>query len=351
MIDIHVHLRDGELAYKETIAHGGSLAAIAGFSAVFDMPNTTPPLTSRENIVARLKLAEQSLREVNLFYGVYAGITLNPVQIEEAVNCFNEFFPKVVGLKMFAGHSTGNMGITEKNEQAIVYETLSKLKYKGVLAIHCEKESLMDSSVFNLEEPETHSLARPNIAEVESVKDQIELAKHYGFQGHIHICHISTKEAVQLVVEAKKQGMNISSGATAHHSLLNTESYSYLGLHGKMNPPLRSEEDRAAIFSGLISGDIDWIESDHAPHTLGEKKKGASGIPGFAGMLLLIEKLRKEKCSESRLKEICGEAVNKTFGLNLPVQIPSSKEIEAILPKLRGGYPFDAFAQIEFNLP
>ncbi len=344
MIDSHVHLRDQALAYKETIKHGAELAKNAGFTALFDMPNTNPPLTSRENIVNRFKLAEESLQGVDIYYALYGGITSDFSQIEEVVNCYNEFFPKMVGFKMFAGHSTGRMGITEKEEQRLVYKALAKLNYKGVLMVHCEKESLMHGELFSLDKPETHSQARPIIAELESIKDQIELAKTENFQGHLHICHISTKAGVDLVYEAKQSGMNISSGATSHHALLNDSAYAELGLFGKMNPPLRSEEDRKAVFDALMSGKIDWLESDHAPHSLEDKAKGASGIPGFAGSLLLIRELRKAGCSQTRLEEICGGAVNKAFKLNLQFNVPSNEEIESYLPTLKEAYPFDAFS-------
>ncbi|UTC61839.1 dihydroorotase family protein [Treponema sp. OMZ 787] len=345
MIDSHVHLRDGLLAEKESIFHALSLACPAGFRGFFDMPNTNPPLTSPEAVLDRFALAERSIKDagVSAFYAVYGGLTSDSSQIEKMVSFYNEHFPKIVGFKMFAGHSTGNMGIVEKEEQRNVYSALARLGYEGLIAIHCEKESLMNNSIFNIEDPITHSLARPVTAETESIKDQIDLIQSEGFKGHIHICHISTKESIRLVAEAKKRGLNISCGATAHHALLNTEAYKQLGIFVKMNPPLREKEDQRAVFEALISGDVDWIESDHAPHTIEDKKKGASGIPGFAGSLILLKELRKAGCPESRLEELCGKAVNRIFKLDLDYTVPSNAEIEASLPSLRNGYPFDAF--------
>ena len=170
--------------------------------------------------------------------------------------------------------------------------------------------------------------------------------KETGFLGHLHICHISTKEGVALVKKAKKEGMNISSGATAHHALLNTEAYKKQGLFVKMNPPLRAEEDRKAIFNSLVLGDIDWIESDHAPHTIKDKEKGASGVPGFAGTLLLIKALRKAGVSDEKLNILCGEKVNEVFGFALPITVLSDEKIDEVLAEVRKAYPFDAFADI-----
>ncbi|UTC75728.1 dihydroorotase [Treponema sp. OMZ 792] len=345
MIDSHVHLRDGLLAEKETIAHALSLACPAGFTAFFDMPNTNPPLTNGDAVLERFALADKSIKAAGVsgFYGVYGGLTSDASQIEKMVLFYKEHFPKIVGFKMFAGHSTGNMGIVEKEDQRKVYSALARLGYEGLIAVHCEKESLMNNSIFDIENPITHSLARPPIAEIESIKDQIELIKAAGFKGHLHICHISTKEGIRLVSDAKKSGLNISCGVTAHHALLNIDSYKKSGLFVKMNPPLREKKDQEAVFKALISGEADWIESDHAPHTIEDKKKGASGIPGFAGSLILLKELRKAGCSEARLEELCGKAVNRIFKLNLPYKVPSNTEIDASLPILRNGYPFDAF--------
>ena len=110
-----------------------------------------------------------------------------------------------------------------------------------------------------------------------------------------------------------------------------------------MNPPLRSEENRNAVFESLLSGDIDVIESDHAPHTIKDKMKGSSGIPGFAGTLLLIKALRKAGIEEEKLARLCGYNANAIFCLSLPVSVPSNEQIDSVLSEIRSAYPFDAF--------
>ena len=345
MIDPHVHLRDGLLAEKETIGHGGLLAYNAGFTALFDMPNTDPPLLSRKEISARIDCADNALHKANapLFYGVYGGITSDFSQIKEAVDCYNAYFPRVVGFKMFAGHSTGRMGITGRAEQRAVYAALAKLGYTGVLAVHCEKEEYIDEAIFSIEKPETHSRARPPIAEIESIKDQITLAEEEGFKGYIHVCHISTAEGIKTVKAAKEKGRAVSCGATAHHALLTAAAYAKYGVFAKMNPPLRDEADRAAVFAELMAGGVDWIESDHAPHTAADKQKGACGIPGFAGSLLLVHALRRAGCSEERLKALCGGAVNKVFRLDLAFAVPQPETIDKSVPVLKAAYPYNIF--------
>ena len=242
MIDPHVHCRDWTQSYKETIAHALSIAERIGLSGIFDMPNTSPPVNSRELIEKRLADAYRTNSPV--FYGIYAGITSNPNQIREVVKAWRELFPRVVGLKMFAGHSVGNLGIIGEDEQRLVYQTLSDEDYRGVLAVHCEKESLLRFNLWNPLNPRSHSYARPPESEVESVKDQIDFATESQFRGILHIAHISVPESVGLVDRVRQEGtIKISCGLTPHHCLLSYESVpeSQDGLIYKVNPPLRDD--------------------------------------------------------------------------------------------------------------
>ena len=353
MIDVHVHLRDGIQAEKETIVHGMHTAALCGITAVFDMPNTAPALTDRTAVMERLKLGEASARQVGnamggeLFYGVYGGVTDDPTQLEAMVSIAEQNFPLVVGLKMFAGHSTGEMGLVTYARQRSVYESLALLGYTGVLAVHCEKEQLMRPDLWDPDHPESHCLARPAEAEIASVADQIAAVRDTGFQGALHICHISTAGALDLVRQARQEGLRITCGATAHHALLDDSVASTPHNLCRMNPPLRSVEDRDAIFHGLCDGSVDWIESDHAPHTLADKMQGASGVPGFAGYALLVCALRQAQVSEAHLRRLCGERASRIYGVSLPVNVPSSSFLESALSGVRNAYPWDPFKSLD----
>lgn len=313
-IDPHVHCRDGKKeSHKETVEHALKVAESVGVNAIFDMPNTNPPIISRDSVIERLDLAEKANSPV--FYGLYMGLTANPSQIKEAMDVYREFFPSVVGFKLFAGHSVGNLAVVDEQDQNQVYKTLSDLNYRGMLAVHCEKESFMKSELWDPENPKTHSYARPPEAEVESVKDQIKHATINGFKGNLHITHISVPESVELVKEAKRK-IRISCGTTPHHCLLNYNVMdSKNGILYKMNPPLRDEESASQILQYLKNGTIPYLETDHAPHTLEEKIKDPfmSGIPNLPFIPTILDELRKKGFTKERIKEITFNAISRLF--------------------------------------
>ncbi len=340
MTDPHVHFRDWDQSSKETVLHGMETGAKAGFDVFFDMPNTNPPVTSRETAIHRIHLGEHAERELRqkgleVHYHLYLGITADPNQMEEMVRTYNELFPRVCALKMFASQSTGNMGIIGKTVQQGIYTKLAELGYKGVLAVHCEKEELFAKTASR------HSDVRPSESEVQSVIDQIDCAEKAGFKGTLHIAHISTEGALKAVCQARARGMiRITCGATPHHILLNRDSETDIV---KMNPPLRQESDRLAIYNGLFDGSVNWIESDHAPHTLEDKQKGACGIPGIEGMLLAIKALREAGMDEARLNALLCTNALEAFGINeLSSAVP--RITKKMLTQAHKAYPISAWS-------
>jgi len=329
MIDPHVHLRDWAQKRKETLRHGLSVAWRAGLDGVFEMPNTDPPLTSRDAILRRIDDADAALANlgVPLFHGLYAGLTASPQQIEEAVRAWRDLFPRVVGLKMFAGHSTGQMGIVEREEQAVVYTTLAKLGYTGVLAVHCEKQSLLRPADWNPSRPASHARARPPAAEVASVDDQRELARAAGFAGTLHVCHISTPWALDLLRERHQPAgreqeprtpLRVTCGLTPHHALLDAGMMdSSEGCLLLTNPPLRPAPMPGIMLERLCDGSIDWIETDHAPHTREDKRQGACGLPGLPYYPRFIAGLVEAGVPSAHVDAITHEAICRTFGVTI----------------------------------
>ncbi|MFA5723475.1 MAG: dihydroorotase [Candidatus Pacearchaeota archaeon] len=328
MIDCHVHLRDWNWSYKETILHGLNVAEAIGLDGIFDMPNTDPAIISRELVKKRLEDAKKANSPV--FYGLYVGLTSNPFQIKEAIECYKEFFPKegenagVIGLKMFAGKSVGDLSVVSFEDQLKVYETLAKLDYLGVLAVHCEKESEMHPELWNPRDPISHCDARPKIAEIRSIEDQIKLAETAQYKGHLHILHVTTPESVDIINKNKKY-LRISSGVTPNHLLLSNRVMRdrvfgiQEGIGYKVNPPLRDPLTKEELFQYFKDGAIDILESDHAPHSFEEKYERGylSGIPGLTSWPRYLELLVKEGASSDLIDNMTHPTVNRIFGTNI----------------------------------
>ncbi len=352
MIDPHAHLRDWGQAEKETLRHGLSVAYRAGLDAVFEMPNTDPPLVTRDAIRRRIDAADAARGSlgIQIFHGLYAGLTAVPRQIEEAVRAWRELFPRVVGLKLYAGHSTGRMGVIDPREQALVYRTLAALGFTGVLAVHCEKEDLLRPAEWDPARPVSHARARPPAAEVASVHDQKAFARAARFRGTLHVCHISTPWALDLLrgrheegAAEEPPGYRVTCGLTPHHALLDANMMERGdGLLLKVNPPLRPLPFPAAMLQRLLTGDIDWIETDHAPHTGRDKREGfASGFPGFPFYPRFVSLLSRKGLAGDRIRELTHDAVCRTFGIDIR---PAGRKPET---RLQREYEFDAFGEFD----
>jgi dihydroorotase len=277
-IDPHVHCRDGRQKYKETIEHVLRLCDRQGIDIVFDMPNTEPPILAAADLEARLALVP---RDDQLRYKIFMGATTDEKQLEEAASLAKNF-NQVAGIKMYAGRSVGRLAVINENLQRKVYEVLAGLDYRGVLAVHCEKERLCRSD-FDPQRPISHCECRPPEAEIKAIQDQIQMVRGTGFKGHLHITHVSTAESVALI-RSVRAGIKITCGVTPHHLLWsNTQMINKEGLLYKVNPPLRDMSDCIALRYALKEGNIDWIETDHAPHPICEKlyPPYASGYPSL----------------------------------------------------------------------
>ena len=353
MINLHVHDRDWEQDYRETIKHALSVADRIGSSAIFVMPNTKPAIISRELVERRLDDAREAQKELgtDVFYGVYIGLTANPGQVREAVRTYRYFFPcgfrnaeaGTIGMKLYAGPSTGNLEVTLEEDQAKIYETLASEGYRGVISVHCEDVDYFRPDLWDPERPWTHGLVRPKESEIYEVKRQIRLARKARFPGHLHITHSSVPKTIELVLQAKEKGMSISCGVTPHHCILSVEDMKEdrdLGLIRKVNPPLRSEEDRREMWQYLIDGKIDVIGTDHAPHTLGEKNGRDSYNSGFPGLPFLphfLNRLREECVSEEQIFGLTHTNIEDVFGIKF-----KRRDVEPQLD-LHEEYEIDAY--------
>ncbi|MBI4182208.1 MAG: dihydroorotase [Candidatus Aenigmarchaeota archaeon] len=341
-IDPHVHLRDGRQAHKETIRHGLLVAYDSNVAAILDMPNTDPAVTTREVVEDRLRLARDA-GVPGVFYGLFMGATADPEQLREAVEVCREV-PQVVGLKLYAGTSVGDLAVIREEDQRRVYAVLAAAGYDGVLAVHCEKESHF-RPVWTPDLPASHCLARPEEAEVASVRDQLAFSREEGYRGKLHIAHVSSPQAVELVAQAREGGMDVSSGVCPHHLVYDWRAMEgEAGIRMKMNPPLRSPASRLKLLEQLHAGKIDWIETDHAPHTLDEKtnpQRGCpSGVPGLAWWPLFEEFLRRQEFSGRKIGRLTFTNAAERFGLDLQAK-------EVFFVDHRAEYAFDPYVSLE----
>lgn len=312
-IDPHVHCRDGKEAHKTTIKEVAELARTQGIDIIFDMPNTDPPILTEKDVRDRLKLAAGA----GVKYFLYVGLTAGETQIKKAVDLAKNH-PQVVGLKLYTTYRTGPLNVSRETSQKMVYLKLKEAGYKGVLAVHCEKEKRFKSGIWDSQKPWTHSLVRPPGAEVESVNDQIKFAKEAGFAGKLHICHISCPESVDLVQNAKNR-LNISCGVTPHHLSLTTEDQKIapkFGLYYKVNPPLRDKKMVELLLKYLKDGKIDVVETDHAPHAAHEKSRPPylSGMPSLNLYSHFLDQLRQEGVNETQIDNLTYWNIKRIFG-------------------------------------
>ena len=287
-IDPHVHCRDGRQSYKETIEHVFRLCDSQGIDMIFDMPNTDPPILKTEDVENRLGLVPKA---DSLRYRLFIGSTPDEKQLQEAVSLVKDC-KQIVGIKMYAGPTEDKLGLCAEKDQRMIYDTLTRLGYKGVLAVHCEKKSMCRQD-FDPQKPVTHCFSRPPEAETMAIDDQIKFVRASGFRGILHVCHLSTTSSLALI-KSVKADIRITCGVTPHHLLwANNQMNNRNGLLYKVNPPLRELNDCIAMRQALKAGDIDWIETDHAPHPVSEKlyPPYASGYPSICLYGELVDKL------------------------------------------------------------
>ncbi len=282
--DVHVHFREPGFSYKETVYTGSCAAAAGGYTAVCTMPNLNPTPDSVENIKMQKDIIDRDAI-INVY--PYGTITVN-----EAGNELSD----MEGMRDIAIAFTDDGRGVQSDD--MMRAAMLKAKSLGKMIVaHCEVNSLLKGGyIHDGEYAKAHNhRGICSASEYEQIARDIELVKETGCA--YHVCHISTKESVELIRQAKKDGVDITCETGPHYLVLDDSD---LQEHGrfKMNPPLRSKEDREALIEGVLDGTIDMIATDHAPHSEEEKSKGleksAFGIVGLETALpVLYTKLVK----------------------------------------------------------
>lgn len=272
LIDVHVHLREPGYTNKETIATGSLAAAHGGFTTIGAMANLKPTCDTPERFRAQEKL---NARDGAIKIIQYSPVTKGRTG-KEPVDVAAQY---AAGARLFSDDGAGIQ------DAGIVFRAMQQLaKYDLPLCDHAQDNQLANDGVINAG-PIAKRMGLPGmlkISETAQVARNIVIAQATGV--HYHICHVSTKESIDLVRHAKQLGINVTCEVTPHHLLLADADISGDDAEYKMNPPLRSRTDQEACLAGLLDGTIDCIATDHAPHTDAEKQQGFLASPnGIVG--------------------------------------------------------------------
>ena len=305
--DVHVHFREPGFSYKGTVADGSRASAKGGYTAVCTMPNLNPVPDSVSNIGMQLEIIE---RDAVIDVYPYASITVG--QMGERLSDMEALAPFAIGF------SDDGRGV--QSEKLMEEAMLTAKRLGKIIVAHCEDNSLLRGGyIHDGEYARAHGhLGICSESEWGPIKRDIELLRKTG--AAYHVCHISTKESVDLIRNAKREGLNITC-ETAPHYLILDDSYLQEDGRFKMNPPLRSPSDREALIEGILDGTIDMIATDHAPHSVEDKAKGLSGSAfGIVGIetafaAMYTHFVKTGILTLERLEELMAVAPRKRFGL------------------------------------
>lgn len=308
LCDVHVHFREPGFSYKETIASGSAAAAHGGYTAVCTMPNLDPVPDSAEHLQVQLDAIKCGAAIKVLPYGA---ITVG--EKGEKLADMEAMSDKVCAF------SDDGKGV--QNDE-MMREAMTAAKRLGkIIAAHCEDNSLLfDGYIHDGEYARMHGhRGISSASEYKQIERDLRLAEETGCA--YHICHISTKESVELIRQAKARGVNVTCETAPHYLVLCDEDMQEDGRF-KMNPPLRSREDKQALIEGIKDGTIDMIATDHAPHSAEEKGRGLEkSLMGVVGLetafpVLYTELVTKNIITLDRLVELMSFKPKERFGID-----------------------------------
>lgn len=290
--DPHVHLRDMDWAHKGTFASETAAALAGGYCALLDMPNTPPATIDPDTLAHKQAIFRAAAR---CDWGLWFGAAQPGNQA-----CFSTVQHEVCGLKIYNNETTGNLLI---EDQALRDRLFAAWSTGKPIAVHAEEQT---------------------------VADILELVRRHS--RHVHFCHISSAAELRLLAAAKEAGLPVSIGVCPHHLFLTRDDLAALGPLGLMKPELKTSADRDALRRAISSGLVDVVESDHAPHTLAEKKgpQPAYGVPGLETTLpLLGQALHEGWLEPARLVELVSDNPRRLFGYPAPPESWTELDISA----------------------
>lgn len=329
-IDTHVHSRDPGATYKEDFHHSTQAAAAGGVTAIFEMPNTNPPINNVENFN---KQVENLQSKAFVDFGIWA-ICLGHLNLKEYQELQNA---GVIGFKFFWGYAVhsktfqlmynykpGMEEVIPPFTDGEVFEMFQEVAKTGqVFAIHAENNDLIQNLTQKVEDRNGRSYldlleGRPNLAEELTIQSGIAMAKKTG--ARLHILHVSTAEGIDHVRQAQKEGYPITAETCPHYLFLSAEDYDQIGPQMKVYPPVKYKKDQEALWAAILDGTISLVCSDHAPHTESEKDGDLWSIPaGMCGVEtlvpLMLNAVNEGKISIHDIVRLLSEGPAKLFSV------------------------------------
>ncbi|MBU1197773.1 dihydroorotase family protein [Candidatus Micrarchaeota archaeon] len=320
MVDSHVHFRDFKDVMKEDWFSGSAAALAGGVTSVIEMPNSSLPTVSEDALNAkRLVASKKALCDYGFFFGA------TPSNQDASHRAQHE--TDVAGLKVFMGASTGRLLVHAFGD---LYSHFSK--YGKPIAVHAEDHECLEYFANRL--GESHSKQRDPLCADLAVKKALALA--HNTRTKLHVCHVTTREDVLQVQEARKRGVSVTCEVTPHHLFLDETNEKSLGAFSKVNPPLRSKKNRFALWDFLNRGAIDTLATDHAPHLKTEKARDVSeapaGVPGLDTALpLMLNAVNEKKLSLPDVVRLYSFNPARLFGVSGAGSIAKGSRADLVL--------------------
>lgn len=323
VIDPQVHFREPGLEYKEDLFTASCACAKGGVTGFLEMPNTRPLTTTQAALDDKLQRAANKCL-VN--YGFFIGAT--PENLPDLL-----LAEPTPGIKIFMGSMHGQLLVDGEDALEAIFA-----KGERLIAVHAEDQARINQrrqEFAGITDPAIHSQIQDNQAALNATKLALKLSKKY--QRRLHILHLSTGDEAELLREDKPSW--VTAEVTPQHLLLNTDDYAKIGTLAQMNPPLRSHRDNEVLWQALLDGVIDFIATDHAPHTLEEKARGypntPSGMPGVETSLpLMLTQAMQGRCTVSQVANWMSAAVAKAYKIPKKGAIAPGYDADLILVDL-----------------
>lgn len=315
LIDPHVHFRTPGAEHKEDWETGARAAIAGGVTTVFDMPNNDPPCTTADRLGEKNQLIKMQIdrARIPLRYRLFFGADA------EHLNELPKVKNQIAGLKIYMGSSTGNLLMSDRKALEEAFQIAGH--HDILVAVHAEDEHLIQinrKQHGETSDPSVHSAIRNPSVAARSVALAIELAKKHKVR--LYIVHVSSREEIDLIRDAKKEELPIYAEAAPHHLFLSDASYAKLGTKALVNPPLRTSKDCEALWEAVHDETIDTIGTDHAPHTLEEKNRPYGSAPsGFPSIELyfplLLNAYHEKKLSLEQIVSLTHTRPQEIFDL------------------------------------